>query len=348
MSFEIKPFVEPHVNENTPESALPKTRVGESPDSKSAKARAIAALLGDNAEQDQQPAAKQAAQPSSEPVEAAVQEHNEEGIASSEEAAQEETVAAKPAAKPISSEYALLARKEKQIRLESERREKQYAAREAELKAREEALNKSSSFDESKYIPKEKLEKDVFGTLLDMGLTYDQLTQAAMNGPSSKDLELLNTVKALKAEIEALKGETSSTKKSFEDLQAMSEKQGLLQYTKQVDALVNNNPEFETIKEMGKNHEVVELIKETLNKDGVLLSVEEAAQAVENHYFEEALKVSRLKKIQAKLAPQASVQKSTEQSKQPQQMKTLTNSVGSSRQLSAKERAILAAEGKLN
>jgi len=108
--------------------------------------------------------------------------------------------------------------------------------------------------------------------------------------------------------------------------------------------------QYELIAATGSIDDVVELIERTFTEEGRLVPVEEAAQAIEDYLAEEAYKLSKLKKIQQKLAPSAQAkpeQKQTEQPKQPQtQMKTLTNAVGTQRQLSARERAIAAFEGK--
>jgi hypothetical protein len=116
-----------------------------------------------------------------------------------------------------------------------------------------------------------------------------------------------------------------------------------------VNMLVKHDPQFETIKATNSIGDVVELIEKTFNEDGVLLTVEEAAQQVESYLVDEAIKLARLAKIQQKLAPapKAEASKATG-TPEKQSMKTLTNSVNSSRTLSARERAILAMQGKLD
>lgn len=279
--------------------------------------------------------------------EAAKQKHSAEANASSESPAESETKE-----EPASSQLALLARKEKQIR-----------QREAALKAREEAIRASEApkqqasdkptFDESKYVSRDKLKSDVFGTLTEMGFTYDELTEAALNGPKPRELELMNELKAMREELKSLKGQSETTKKSFEEYQEFNQKQGINQLTKQAEKLVANSADYETIRETGSVGDVIELIQETLKNDGVLLSVEEAAQEVENYLLEEALKLARIGKVQSRLAPKAApaqeVSKSTDSAQQSSPtMKTLTNAVSTSRKLTPKERAILAFEGKLN
>ncbi len=255
----------------------------------------------------------------------------------------------KTSEEPLSSQYAVLARKEKQLRL----RDQQLKQREAAIRASESsakpAPTTAPSIDESKYIPLDRLQKDPIGTLLEKGFTYEQLTEAALNGPRQEDMHTQNELRLLREEIAKLKGDTESTKKSFEEQQTAQRQQAERQIRSDVVRLVQQDPTFETIKETRSVGDVVELITKTFDEDGILLTVEEAAQQVEEYLIDEALKLSRLKKIQQRLQPSnaaTSPQKPTVQSQQ-QQMKTLTNSVGSNRPLSAKERALLAFEGKL-
>lgn len=266
---------------------------------------------------------------------------------SSSEEVVEETKASN---EPLSSQYAVLARKEKALRL----RDQQLKQKEAALKAQEDALKTPSEpkFDSSKYISKEDLMRDPIRLLLESGLTYDQLTEAAMNGPRQEDIALTSELKMLRDEIKALKGEQENTKKSFEEQQITQRKQAERQITNDVKRLVSNDANFETIRETDSVSDVVELITRTFDEDGILLTVEEAAQQVEDYLVEEALKISRINKIQQRLqpkvpnAPTAVAQKTTARPEQSQ-MKTLTNAVSTARPLSAKERAIAAFEGKL-
>jgi hypothetical protein len=92
----------------------------------------------------------------------------------------------------------------------------------------------------------------------------------------------------------------------------------------------------------------VELIERTFKQYGVLLSVEDAAKQVEDYLVEEAFKLTKLKKIQQRLAPaQKPVEAKLEPQKQPQTLKTLTNAVSSSGRVSVRERAIAAFKGQL-
>ena len=119
----------------------------------------------------------------------------------------------KTSSEPLSSQYAILARKEKALRLRDQQLKQERAAFEA---SRSKPADPSTpTIDESKFISKDSILKNPIQALLDMGLTYDQLTEAAINGPSQENLTLQNELRSLKDEIKALKGETESTKKSF-------------------------------------------------------------------------------------------------------------------------------------
>lgn len=250
---------------------------------------------------------------------------------------------------PLSSQYAMLARKEKAIR----QREQQLRTREAAIKQREAPPTAPQSpqnpaFDESKYISKERLSKDPFGALTEMGMTYDQLTEAALNGPAPKEIAMMAEMKAMREELNALKGESESTKKSFETQKSDSYNQSVAQIRLEAKNLIAKDPNFETVRETNSLSDVVELIEQTFKEDGILLTVEEAATQVEEYLLEEATKLYKIKKLQQRLKLTAS-QPATQQTQggKQQPMKTLTNAVGTSRSLTGRERALLAFEGKL-
>lgn len=247
----------------------------------------------------------------------------------------------------ISSQYAVLARKEKALRL----RDQQLRQREAAIKASEEAKKAPSApaFDESKYVSKDKLTQDPFSALAELGLNYEQLTNMLLNAPSPEARAQQDYTKKLEARLEALENGQTKVEKTFQEREAESRKQAVSQIKTEVKKLVMTDPAFETIKETNSYNDVVELIEQTFDKDGVLLTVEEATQQVEDYLVEEAMKIAKIKKIQQRLMPKESPsQAPVARPQQQQQLKTLTNSVSSTRQLTSKERAILAFKGELN
>lgn len=273
-------------------------------------------------------------------IESGLEVSNGDSPAASEETQVASEESAPEAAKQLlSSQYAILARKEKALR-----------ARDLALRAKEEALKMQAAKPAESPQPykpsiEERLKSDPISVLNEMGITYDQLTNSELNKPSPQE----QTIAKLEAKIAALEEGNNKVNKRFEDQQTQSYQQALKSIENEVKQLVRTDASYETIRETGSVKDVVDLIEETFKKDGILLSVEDASREVEDYLVEEALKLTRIKKIQQRLTPATKPAASQQQptSKQPA-LKTLTNAISAPRQLSARERAILAAEGKLN
>lgn len=326
-----------------------------------ARAKAIAAFA---AAQSGQPAVPNQSNISIEELAAAKEMKQDDSVetaapdtTSTEPAVDTEATAPKEEESPLSSQYAVLARKEKALRDKVAAREAQFRQREEALTKREAELsNTKSSFDSSKYIAIDELKNNAYGKLLDLGVSYDDISQQALRAQSPEAQEIQRMREEFKGELQKVREEQANTRKSYETQQAQAYQQAVNQIRIEASQLVNSDPSFETIKETGSIGDVVELIERTFKEDGTLLTVEQAAQAVEDELLEEALKISRIKKIQDRLktkeAPQAEQPKQqaalqNAKQPQPQQLKTLTNSVGSTRPLTAKERALLAFKGEL-
>lgn len=251
---------------------------------------------------------------------------------------------------PISAQYAQLARKEKAVRAKVQ----EMKAAELSVKAREEALAAKETELQAKYdrdyIPRDRLKKDPFAVLNETGVTYDEITQQALNQPKPEDQALQATIQELKSKIASLETAQETSKKSAEDTQQRNYQEAVKQIRNEVVHAVNSNPDFETIQATGASEDVVELITQTFEEEGRLLTVEEAAKQVEDYLLEEALRLARLGKVQKRLAPTSQptpAESKPLENKQPQQTKTLTNSIGATRPLTAKERAVLAFKGEL-
>ena len=306
----------------------------------SARERAIAMLTGNNSQQT----------PVQNPSSVAPEEMNhskpQETGQSDKVDAQAPAEAPKEATKseeaPLSSQYAQLARKEKQLRAQVNA----VKAQEAAIRAREEAIKAKEVEYQSKYIPKDVIAKDPIKVLMDQGYTQDQITQMLLNAPDPAAQAQQAIVEELRAEIRALRDGQESAKKTFEESQTQSYQQAVNQIRNDAKQLVSSDPVYETIAATGAVEDVVELITKTFEKDGIVLSVEEAAAAVEEYLVEEALKVARLKKIQQRLQPPAAAQPPAKQQAAQTAGKTLTSTMGTSRPLSARERAILAFKGE--
>lgn len=245
--------------------------------------------------------------------------------------------------KALSPQYAAIARKERQLRDQV----KQFQAERQAFKAEQESSKAKQSQEQTGFISKDRLLKDTWSVLNEAGITYDHLTASAVNPPSQQD----QMISKLEAKIQALEDANKQTNSNIENRDTQAYNQAVAQIRTDVVNLVKSDPNFETIKETRSVGDVVDLIKKTFKEDGVLLSIEEAAQAVEDHLVEEAMKITKIKKIQQRMASNAApTQKSpaaSQSTSQSPQLKTLTNSVSSTRVLSNRERAIAVMEGRL-
>jgi hypothetical protein len=272
-----------------------------------------------------------------------------------EDVAQEDTaVEAVQEEKPqvdegVRRQFAQLARQEKALRAKAQQQDQAFKQREAQLAEREAAIKPQ---DMSDYARLSDLKRDPLAFLERAGVTYDQLTNELLN-PAPTNPRYDAVFNEMREEIAALKGQLETGTKSQAEAQQAQYQAAVKQITLDARALVKSNPiEFEAIAKTNSVRDVVELIEQTYAKDGVVLSVEEAAQEVENYLVEESYStVSRIDKIKKRLAQNTASPAKTDVKQQAPnqkpQMKTLTNASSSSRQLSAKERAILAFKGEL-
>ena len=271
------------------------------------------------------------------------------------ETATEETSAETPPEETLlSKQHAVLARKEKALRAKHMQMEQSIKARETALAAREQELSsKSTTIDPSKYVSIERFKSDPVGVMMDTGMSYDDLTNHFMN-QQPRDPRTESTISKLEAKILALETAQDDSKKNYQTQQQAAYEAAVNQIRADAKNLISSDPSFGIIKATNSINDVVELIQETYKQDGILLSVEEAAQEVETYLEEEAVKLTNIDKIKKRLQTASTAQVKTQAQqpdlnspKQPQQIKTLTNSISSTRQPSAKERAIAAFKGEL-
>lgn len=340
--MKVSPVASPHAP--APSQASPAT---------DSRARAIAMLSG-NQGQAQSPVQNQNAIAPEEmgAMQASSEEVEQTDINEQSPAVEETTPAEDPA---LSRQFAQLARQEKALRMKAQQQEQAWKAREQAMAAREAEMTAQLDQYKTGYISRDQLKADPFSVLNENGLTYEQLTEQLLN-PVQRDPRMEATISKLEAKIRELETKTEDSGKQYKQQQADAYQAAVKQIESDVRSLVQNDPEFETIKATNSMRDVVELITQTYDKDGVLLTVEEAAKEVENYLMEEAMKLTQIGKIKSRMAQNSASSSQTATSKpagnpapkQPQPgMKTLTNAASSSRQLSARERALLAFKGEL-
>lgn len=268
-----------------------------------------------------------------------------------------DTKATQPEDPTLSRQFAQLAKQERQLRLKVQQQEQAMKVREAAIKAKEEAYSAKDQEYSQKYIQKDFLKNNPLQALAEAQVSYDELTQQIINSSTPQDPRLLATISKLEAKISQLEKTTEETTNNWKSEKDSQRVAAVKQIRSEVTNLVNSDPNFETIKATKSYNDVVELIERTFDEDGILLSVEEAANEVENYILEEAVKLSRLSKVSKKAlaagSPSQPSKQPVEQSTQPkaqsapQPMRTLTNATASTRPLTAKERAMLAFKGQL-
>jgi len=261
-------------------------------------------------------------------------------------------VETKPAEdKSLSAQYNVLARRERALRAKAQQQDQALKAREAALAAKEAELQAKAKEYETGYVPKARLKSETLSVLAEEGLSYDELTQQILNQPQT-DPRVSAHIQRLEQQIRRLEQANEESAKAQTSAQEQQYQAAVKQIKADVTRLVSSDPTFETVKATNSISDVVELIEKTYREDGVLLSVEEAAQEVEDYLVDEALKLAKLNKVRTRLNPPVATESKANtqqpvQPKQPQPIKTLTNATGSTRQMTARERAVLAFKGEL-
>lgn len=261
--------------------------------------------------------------------------------------------------RPLSSEYAKLAQRDRAIRFKANELKQQ----ELSLKAKEAEMVKAyeAKLIEAEKVFKQRLASDPFGMLNETGLTYDQLTEAALRNPG-KSPEEINIAK-LREEIKAeMRAEIESTRKSIDESISRKEQEGIdtavKQMTQDMRDLAREDGSYEAIRATKSEGLVAELIKRAYLQDGVTIPLERAARMIEDELTNKIYKqANSINKIKSKLqpapsasGPDAAIQKQQDLNKpagqQPQPaLKTLTNAIGTSRPQTARERAIARFKG---
>ena len=199
----------------------------------------------------------------------------------------------------FSRKFAALSRREKDIRA----KEAEYEYRMREL---EERLQELQNPPEEPQAPiEERLRRNPFETLEELGLGYDKLTELALNdGQLTPEMQM----KLMRDELE------NGYKSKFEELEArLSQKEEEEEYNKyesiennfkqEIESFVNGKGEFELINANGASDLVYEVIEEHYNDTGRVLELDEAAKAVESYLEDELEKLMSLGKVKSRFSP---------------------------------------------
>lgn len=230
--------------------------------------------------------------------------------------------------KPLSPQFAALAKEKRALQIARAELDKSKAEFEANAK------DKTSS---AELIS--RIKSDPLGVFQEHGVTYDQLTEALLAGdnPDAR-------IQALEAKLEALeKGTPEQANKAIEAREAEAERQTLLHISNEMEKIITTGDEFEMVRSEKAQEKVLQKIYDGYKANGIVMDTVEALNLVEDELIEAALKQAQYKKVQQKLGfgpPQM-------RAAGAKTMKTLTNRDGATAPMSPKERAIAAFTGKL-
>jgi hypothetical protein len=252
----------------------------------------------------------------------------------------------------LDNQLGIIARKERQLRAKQQQLESTIKNREEAIKSKEAELAKREQELLGGYISKQKLKTNPLLVLNEEGVTYDDLTQQILNS-SPLDPRMEAIINKQSTQLEQLQAKLDAYENSNKTAQEQQKASALKQIRRDASEMVKANPEeYALIQATNSLSDVVDLIDKTYEEEGYVMSLEEALNETESYLTEEADRLARIDKIKRRIAtPSAGVKQSEKQPPAPpaqqQSMKTLTNSVGSTRRLSNVERAKLAFEGKL-
>ncbi len=169
------------------------------------------------------------------------------------------------------------------------RKEQAFRQRELALKEREKALEAKLVDGEKFNSLKTKMTAKDYSEAEALGLSYEEYTKYVLEKQNGEDPQA-TAIKELKAEIAALK-------KGSEESAASQYEETIAEYKKEIAKAVSENPDFSSVKELGREDAVLQLITDSLEEDGIELTVFEAAKLVEDKLVEFGEKFSSLPKI---------------------------------------------------
>jgi hypothetical protein len=327
-------------------------------DQTAARAKAIAMISGaqNDGGQQQQQTTNHAVDPNNvspeqlSAIKAPTTQENKQ-LHTDEQAQQQEPVEPPAQTQQADTQYQILARKEKALRAQAQKQAQDLKAAQDAIKAEKSELERLKAEYSQNYVSKQALKSQTLQALADAGVSYEEVT--------AKQIDEANISPSMQGHLKRLEERTANAERQLEEMRRQSAgqqdeayKAAVNQIRSDVTKLVNSDPAFETIKATRSVKDVVELIEATFKEDGTLMSVEDAAAEVEEHLLAEVDKLTKIEKIKKRLNLPPATAASTQTQRpntqqQPQTMRTLTNATSSQRQLTQRERAVLAFEGKL-
>jgi len=181
------------------------------------------------------------------------------------------------------------------------RQERQFRAQQAQFKVEREQFMSQKAEAEKQIALKQRISQGDYDALSEFGVTKEQLTNYLVNQPNPTDRELMQ----LKAKLSEMEQSQGSIQKAMEEQTQRNYDAAVKQYSNEIKLVANGNPDKYELINANRAHEAaLELVKEVFDKEGHMMTAEEACDQVEEYLLEESLKLMNLKKIKAKFAPQ--------------------------------------------
>lgn len=203
--------------------------------------------------------------------------------------------------KPLGTQFAALAKQRRVLQQEKD------------VLARERAEFESQRKDAGGEDWKAQLKLDPLRRLEEAGVSYDELTNAILNGQSNPEIALL------KAEIKALR---EGVDKNFSERDTQAEQQVVAEIKREAATLVATGDDFKYTRAMRKSADAARLVHENWKKTGEVMDTLEALTLIEAECKKD------YEALSSQLTPAEKIQQQ-QQAQVPQQgMKTLTNRDG--------------------
>lgn len=231
--------------------------------------------------------------------------------------------------KPLSPQFAALAKQRRALQQEKAAFEKE----KAEFQAQPKDGSATEFMSRLKQEPLRVLEE---AGMLNDDSFYNALTESILNGHNPAAQE----IRALKAEIEALK---TGVDTKFTERDSQAKQQALGEMKRDAEKMVADGDTYEMVRLTGSVPKAIELIERIYDESGEVMDVTEALNLIEEELLNDQIKIAQANKVRSRLQP-------TQEHLQMQQqtgMRTLTNRDGARPVLSRRERAIQAALGQL-
>ena len=173
------------------------------------------------------------------------------------------------------------------------RREQQQRKREQDIVQREksfaEKLAKAEKFEQLQA----KIAAKDYSAADELGLSYDEFTQYLVDKNAKTD-PAEQRYRTLEERQKALeKAQEEQTVKEYQQNQSL--------WKSEIAKVVSENPAFSTIKELGMEEAVLRHVNDSFDEDDIELTVEQAAQDIEDALFERAQKFASVSKIKQKV-----------------------------------------------